>query len=169
MQWCLVAASLGMALGWGWLAVARAATTNATAAAPVARAGVAAPATNAPIPVVVVIPKAVFQTNVDNGGIDPFFPKSTRRMPVVQATEPAAGVKGAAKASTLLKLKGIVAGGGKRKLALINNREFAAGESNTVMAEDIPVVVHCIEIREDSVVVRMGSKPELHELRMKSD
>lgn len=165
MQWYLAAASLGTALCWGCLQGAQAATTNA----PAPKAGTAAAATNAPVPAVVSIPKSVFQTDVANGGIDPFFPKSTRRMPVVQSTEPVAGAKVTGKVSALLKLKGIVAGAGKRKLALINNREFAAGESNTVMAEDNPVVVHCIEIRESSVVVRVGSKPELHELRMRVD
>lgn len=122
------------------------------------------PATNA-APVVVVIPKSVFRDEIASGGRDPFFPQSARRMQAVPSAREAQPV--VVKVSTLLFLKGIVTGAEKRKLALINNRHFAVGETNEVSIEGGKLVVQCMEIKEGSVVVRVVGKPERYELRMR--
>lgn len=127
----------------------------------------AQPATNA-VPAVVVIPKSVFRDEIASGGKDPFFPQSARRMQAAPAPSENKGRQPAAlKVSTLLFLKGIVSGGETNKLALINNRHFAVGETNEVTIEGGKLVVQCLEIKEGSVVVRVVGKPERYELRMR--
>jgi hypothetical protein len=125
------------------------------------------PMTNS-APRVVVIPKSVFHDDVTSGDRDPFYPRSARRM----QSAPAAGASkeaqsAAPKANTLLSLKGIVSGAENRKLALINNRHFAVGETNEVNVEGGKLVVQCLEIKEVSVVVRVVGKPERYDLRMR--
>lgn len=125
-----------------------------------------APATNA-APVEVVIPKSVFHNDLSNGGRDPFFPRSVRRMPAQAAGENAQARPAAARIDRLLSLKGIVSGGENRKLALINNRHFAVGETNEVAAEGGKYLIQCLEIKEGSVVVRVVGRSERYELRMR--
>ncbi len=127
----------------------------------------AAPMTNS-APIVVVIPKSVFHDDVASGDRDPFYPRSARRMQSAPATSENKDAKPAApKANTLLFLKGIVSGTENRKLALINNRHFAAGETNEVNVEGGKLVVQCLEIKEGSVVVCVVGKPERYNLRMR--
>ena len=57
-------------------------------------------------------------------------------------------------------------GGGKRRLALINNQTLAVGESARVRLEDGEVKVRCEEIREKSVIVTVEGKPGRQELRL---
>jgi hypothetical protein len=115
----------------------------------------------------VVIPKSVFRDDIANGGRDPFYPRSARRMQSSVAAENTQPRPVAAKINNLLSLKGIVSGAEKRKLALINNRHFAIGETNEVAIEGGRLVVQCLEIKEGSVVVRVIGKPERYELRMR--
>lgn len=127
----------------------------------------AAPVTNS-VPSVVVIPKSVFHEDVASGGMDPFYPRSARRMQLTPATKENKETESAApKVNTLLSLKGIVAGAENRKLALINNRHFAVGETNEVNVEGGKLVLQCLEIKEGSVVVRVVGKPERYDLRMR--
>jgi TPR repeat protein len=51
-----------------------------------------------------------------------------------------------------LQLKGI-SGPANRRLALINNESLLAGETVTIKIDGQPLTIHCIEIREKSVVV----------------
>ncbi len=127
------------------LAAQAGAPPNAAAAMPRARATNAAPAA-------VAIPKSVFTlpTNAREGR-DPFYPASARfyTQPVTRTQLPPPAV--------VLELRGI-SGPPQRRLAIINNRNFAAGEDNEVITANGPTRVHVLEIREDSVVVEVGGE-----------
>jgi TPR repeat protein len=60
-----------------------------------------------------------------------------------------------------LQLKG-VSGAANRRLALINNESLLVGETVTIKIDGQPLTIHCVEIREKSVVVSVkgfsGSK-----------
>ena len=51
-----------------------------------------------------------------------------------------------------LQLKGI-SGPANRRLALINNKSLLVGETVTIKIDDQPLTIHCIEIREQSVLI----------------
>ena len=86
-----------------------------------------------------------------NFGKDPFFPQSTRRgLPtntnvVVEPTVQ----------NSNLSLKGI-SGLQNRRLAIINNRTFEAGEEADVKVGNQVIKVRCVEIREKSAVVSIN-------------
>jgi thioredoxin-related protein len=65
-----------------------------------------------------------------------------------------------------LTLKGI-SGTKDRRLALINNQTFMAGETARVKALDHEVVVHCKEIRDNSVLITADDRPM--ELKLKNN
>ena len=85
-------------------------------------------------------------------GKDPFFPHSIRRgtAEIVTANAPLADVRD-------LVLKGI-SGGKDRRLALINNRTVENGEELDFKFGNRTVKVHCVEIREKSVVIRVDGQ-----------
>ncbi len=58
-------------------------------------------------------------------------------------------------------------GTGARKLALINNHTFSAGESGKVRLGDGEVKIRCEEIRDKSVIVTVDGSPAKSELRLK--
>lgn len=150
------------------MAIIVVASTGVVQGAPAATPQKPAQSVTNAAPAVVVIPKSVFHDDIASGGKDPFFPQSSRRMaaaPVAKETKE--GPSAALKINTLLSLKGIVSGAENRKLALINNRHFAAGETNEVSVEGGKLVVQCLEIKEGSVVVRVVGKLERYELRMR--
>jgi hypothetical protein len=136
----------------------------------------AAPATNAPAAnqkgtgapwVQPRIPQSVFVAAKTPGeGRDPFFPNSTR---AGAAPQVASSSKSAASVVTSkvneLKLKGII-GGGRSRMAIINNREMLAGEEGDVLCTGTKVRVRVLEIREDSAVILVGS--ERLELKLRS-
>ena len=108
------------------------------------------------------IRESVFQ---DEAGIgkDPFFPKSTRRaakLPSISAPVAAPIVQ--------LSLKGI-SGSSSSRLALINNRTFAVGETASVRIAGGSVNVRCLEINENSVVVAIEGDPEPKELQLRKN
>lgn len=102
--------------------------------------------------------KSVFQDDLKNGR-DPFFPRSARRGPKITATEIAAP-------RAHLVLKGIT-GAANRRFALINNQTLSAGETASVRITDGQVQVHCLEIREDSVLVTVEGNPEQTVLKLR--
>jgi hypothetical protein len=92
--------------------------------------------------------KSVF-TDDANFGKDPFFPKSGRRI----ATAPVASNPQITEVpDRIFILKGISVNK-DRRLALINNYTFAAGEEAEVKVEGRMVRVRCVEVRERSVVI----------------
>jgi hypothetical protein len=61
-----------------------------------------------------------------------------------------------------------VSGTGSRRLALVNDRAFGAGESGKVRVAKTNVVVRCLEVRNDSVLIEVEGSPEKQELFLKS-
>ena len=98
-------------------------------------------------------PRSEFKNDIGFGK-DPFFPRSTRRPKVVvqPRNEPiTASVPGhvALKGISVIKDK---------KLAIINDRTLAEGEEFTLKGNGQPdVKVKCVEIKEKSVIVGVGS------------
>ena len=61
-----------------------------------------------------------------------------------------------------------ISGSGSRRLALINDRAFAANESGRVRVARTNASVHCLEIRSNSVLIELEGAPEKQELFLKS-
>ncbi len=57
-----------------------------------------------------------------------------------------------------------LSGGGNQRLALVNNQTLAKGEEARVRVGQSNVLVRCLEIRDRSVVLRLGGRPEPVEL-----
>jgi len=88
-------------------------------------------------------------------GRDPFFPKSNRPYETAMtATNKNVEI-------TALVVRG-VSGSSDRRLVIINNHTFAAGDIADVITEQGRIRVHCVEIKPRSVVVEVGS--QYHEL-----
>ncbi|HHY84491.1 MAG TPA: hypothetical protein GYA07_02985 [Verrucomicrobia bacterium] len=108
------------------------------------------------------IPKSVFVMPANpEQGRDPFFPLSTRfraAPPVVQQPPPVAPVR--------LKLQGI-SGTPDNRLAIINGRTMAAGESAEFNMPGGKITARCVEVRADSCVIEIGT--ERQELRLNVD
>jgi hypothetical protein len=64
---------------------------------------------------------------------------------------------------------GSISGTPDRRFALINNEIFAKGDQATLKVGDQRVMVHCIEIRESSVVVSIDGIDGTRELSLKSE
>jgi hypothetical protein len=115
---------------------------------------------------VIEIPRAHFvNPRSPAEGKDPFFPRSMRPysaaavpQPVVTNTTPVVVVAD-------LKLNGI-SGTTERRLAIINNHTFEAGEEAVLSTSTGKFVVRCIEIRADGVSVMVSG--ERRELRLRS-
>jgi hypothetical protein len=112
--------------------------------------------------------KSLFH-NDPQSGRDPFFPDSRRSL--TQAAEaPAVRLP----TISYLKLAGIRAGT-SRPMALVNRTPFAPGEEHDVSilltnglnkAETQKVSVRCLEIRRDSILIKIGGEHGLKELRL---
>jgi hypothetical protein len=92
-----------------------------------------------------------------NFGRDPFFPNSTRRGKVVEATvaQPLANFDNIA-------LKGISGGAAESRLAILNNKTFEAGEEGELRVSGQLIRVKVVEIREKSAVISInGTTKEL--------
>ncbi len=83
---------------------------------------------------------------------DPFFPLSLRQ-PVPTATNALAF------SASSFVLKGLSGSVGNR-LALINNRTLAPGENAEITTPAGKIKIHCVEIRESSVIIRAASQSE---------
>ena len=104
-----------------------------------------------------VVIKSVFVDD-PNFGKDPFFPESKRRQPKAPVADPVPIVQPV----DGLELKGL-SGAEPHRLAIINNRTFATGEEHPVRVHDQRIPVKCLEIRDNSVVVKVGEQiRELH-------
>ncbi len=66
---------------------------------------------------------------------------------------------------TNLVLKSI-SGPKERRFALVNNQTMAAGETARVQLQSRDVKVHCVEIRDRSVVVTVDGQPGLREIKL---
>jgi len=112
------------------------------------------------------VPKSVF---IDDPRTtrDPFFPRSTRRQPITPDPTPIQEPGGISRPPppppVQLTLRAILLGQDK-KLAQINNRNFAVGEEAEVVAGNQKVKVRCLEIGESSVRVSVEGVTEPREL-----
>lgn len=69
--------------------------------------------------------------------------------------------------SWVQKIKvGSISGTPDRRFALINNKTFAKGDQATVKVGDKRVTIHCVEIRESSVMVSIEGIDGTRELKM---
>jgi hypothetical protein len=128
------------------------------AAGPAAKTAAAPPAQteSKPILSVFILPHGPTE------GRDPFYPKSTR--PYTSGAPVIVSNAAPVIASAELKLKAL-SGANDRRLALVNNHTFEAGEEAEVSTSAGRMRVRCIEIRPDSVLMQIG--PERRELRLK--
>lgn len=65
----------------------------------------------------------------------------------------------------MLELQG-VSGSANKRLAVINNRSFQAGEEGEIKTAGGRIKIRCEEIRNDAVVVSVGNPPQRIELRL---
>ncbi len=146
---------LVMASSFGLLHAVFAANTVAkTTKGSAAPAATNAPATNA-APVELPVPLATF--DLTNKVVkDPFFP-NTVRTPVPIAVMATNHLAISASCFVLKALSGTP----DQRLALINNRTLAVGESAVVTtAQCGKVNVVCLQIKESSVVISIGAQAE---------
>jgi hypothetical protein len=127
------------------VAGARGASTNAPATGKGAVTG-----TNA-APTELTVPKSVFELTATPTK-DPFFPLSMRQ-PVPTATNVMAF------SASSFTLKGLSGSPGHR-LALINNRTMADGETTEISTPSGKVKIHCIKIKDASVVIRASTQAD---------
>lgn len=128
------------------------------ALAPCATAEAASPkASRSVTNTVAAIPKSVFDEAV---GKDPFFPRRSVSSAAKTAVVSEARVSDFA-------LNGITPFGSKPN-AIINGRTLEKGESGEVK---VPgggrVLIHCVDIKEGSVTIRVENSPQTVELRMR--
>ena len=156
----LRARTLALAAVWLCLALGAARAAQAPARAPAKPAGHSPAPTNA-APAEPELPKSVFiNPATPQEGRDPFFPNSTRRAKttvITTSTNPPVVV-------VELQLKGI-SGSADRRLAIINNRTFEAGEEGTVLSDAGRVRILCKEIGADSVRVVLNGQERTLTLR----
>jgi len=133
-------------LSWSVVMVASALFSIKSVGAPPARTPAATPAA-APAPQ--EQNKSVF-VDRPNFGRDPFFPSSSRRGSIVQDTvvEPVANFNN-------IVLKGI-SGTAEKRLAIVNNKTFEAGEDGELRISGHLTKVKCVEVREKSVVISIN-------------
>lgn len=90
-------------------------------------------------------------------GKDPFFPNSERRKATNETNIPTDVQAPAIK----LKLQGI-SGPSEKRLGIVNNRTFAVGEEAEMKVDGKSYKVHCLEIKEHSVIMEVnGQRQEL--------
>ncbi|MFN7138976.1 MAG: hypothetical protein ACK4UN_06535, partial [Limisphaerales bacterium] len=110
---------------------------------------------------------SVFEEPLRPPYTDPFFPKS-RRMPYRK--EPEKTVVAAQPQTVLIDqiiLKGITVGPVGKRLALINNNSFAAGESGQVRIPRGTVNIEVLEVGERSVTIRLENDPQPREIHLR--
>ena len=106
------------------------------------------------------IPMSIF--DVSSSPVkDPFFPHTTRLpINVASPTNVVAVVD-----ASIFTLKGVSGREGNR-LAIVNNRTVAAGDTTEVTVSDgRKVKIHCLEVKETSVVIRADNQSAPIELR----
>ena|ERR1700690_1626335 len=116
----------------------------------------AAAAPVAPTATPEVVSRSVFVIPTNpNEGRDPFYPTSTRLYEEAISKNPVVADL------TSLVLKGI-SSSPEHRLVIINNHTFAAGDEGDVLTPQGRLHIHCIEIKDKSVVVESGN--QRHEL-----
>jgi len=127
--------------------------TNATHT--VAKTNAVTAATNS-APVELEVAVSVFDLTLQPTK-DPFFPLSLRQ-PVPAATNAAPAFSAG---SFVLRA---LDGPSNFRLAMINNRTFAVGDSNIITTPAGKINVRVLQIKESSVVIRVDSQPDSVEI-----
>ena len=119
-----------------------------------------------PAKVALVIPRSVFVDDLTKGK-DPFFPGTSRRLDKTAAViaGPGSATEPAKPVAEQVQLKGIL-NSTNRRLALINNHTFEAGEQADVKTSGGKVRVRCVEIRPRSVVILLAGESQRRELHL---
>lgn len=112
-------------------------------------------------------PHSLFTDEIGQGR-DPFFPRSARRQPKTVA-DASAQPKKAQPALETLSVRGILAASNHRRLALINGRVFAQGETFDISVPNGRMRVRCLEIKPASVVLSVEGGPDQFELHMRHE
>lgn len=110
------------------------------------------------VPEELPIPQSVFDLTIQPTK-DPFFPMSQRQPVPVKNAAPAFS-------PSSFVLKGL-SGPADHRLALVNNRTVAAGEDAEVTTPTGRVKIHCVRIKETSVVLRVASQSETVEVALR--
>lgn len=118
----------------------------------------------------VVEHKSVFEDPKGPPHTDPFFPL-TKRMPyraqpvVVQQAPQAPKVN----LVDQIIVKGVSETADGKRFALINRKTFETGESGTVQTPRGPVNIEVIEIKENSVIIKVEKDPEPKEVYLRPE
>lgn len=140
--------------GCGGKPAATASQTNK----PPAKASTTKVETNA-APAQLEIPKSVFIDDLKQG-IDPFFPKSTRRQPKATANSKPGVAAQPQDPLAEITLNGIL-GTGRRRIAAINNRPFEAGEVGEItLTGGKRIQIKCLRIDATSVEIAVDGQPD---------
>ena len=139
-------------LSWSAVMVVSALLSIKSVGAPSARTPATTPAATPAPAAAPQEPEQIKSVFVDrpNFGRDPFFPNSLRRGKVVQdsVVEPVANFNN-------IVLKG-TSGTPEKRLAILNNKTFAAGEDGELRIGGHLTKVKCVEVREKSVVISIN-------------
>ncbi len=117
-----------------------------------------------PTPLGVPLPQSVFVNDLAMGK-DPFFPVSQRRQPPVVA-KVVQLVPADSNRAAYLVLKG-VSGPQIKRIALINNMTFVAGEEGQVRTSAGMLKIRCVEVQEKTAIVIIDGESVRHELRLR--
>jgi hypothetical protein len=143
------------ALGLCLAATAAAAEKKPAAAPP------AAPAAGKVHPLLgIALPESQF-VNEPNVGKDPFFPDSNRRLPKAPVLTKAVVTE--VNRANLLTLRGI-SGPPNRRIALINNLTFVAGEEGTVRTSSGLLKIRVVSVEDKTVSVLIDGDSQPREL-----
>jgi hypothetical protein len=108
------------------------------------------------------IPQSVFVIPSNpKQGRDPFFPESGR----FASTGSSTNAKPVSTTSLAALILQGISGSPDHRLAIINGRTLAEGEETEISIGNARVHFRCVEIKEDTVVIEMGS--ERRELRFR--
>jgi len=99
-----------------------------------------------------------YRSVFESKGRDPFFPNSSR-----QALQ--ANADGGDQPAVVLVLKG-VSGSANHRLAIINDRTFAAGDEDEVLTAAGRIRLRCVEIHDADAVVEINGNPQKVDLRL---
>ena len=113
---------------------------------------------DAPVTASNAVPLSVFTIPSNpREGRDPFFPNAGRFSAGAETNSTTSA------AASAIILNGL-SGARDHRLAMINGRTLAEGETNEVITAAGPVRIRCVEIKGESVVVEVigGERRELH-------
>jgi hypothetical protein len=113
------------------------------------KAAVATPSADTSIEVAFQVPQSVFVIPASpREGRNPFFPRSKTEAPVIKRPD--------AVENYPIVLNGITSL--PKRMAMINGRTFESGETGDIKLQDgTKVSVQCLEIRDDSAIIVVGT------------